>query len=240
MLHLRDGSALVAASHGTQNGRVGDLARRLRTEWRSDLTPFHCRRADADEAFDELVARYREPHRRYHNLEHVASVRRWVDALARDLPDQLDLTSTRLAAWYHDFVHEPGAPDNEARSARHAAVALTSLHVPNARIRECARLIELTATHDVDESDTEGAVLVDADLAVLGSVPQRYDEYRARIRAEYEDVPEDEFRAGRAEVLRAFLGRPTVFATECFRAERERRARANLERELAELDERPR
>lgn len=189
-------------------------------------------RAVVDDVFDDLVARYAEPHRHYHTLEHVAAVLRTADSL---VDPSVERAPVRLAAWYHDVVYDPHLPGNEARSVVLAAAHLASLGAPADLVRECARLIEITDGHEVQTGDANAAALVDADLAVLATGPERYDRYRQAVRAEYAHLDDATFAAGRRQVLAALADRPFIFATPLFRTEREPRARANLHRELSQL-----
>ena len=59
-----------------------------------------------------------------------------------------------------------------------------------------------------DASDTERHVLLDADLAVLGSEPAAYAAYATGVRVEYGHLPDEGWRIGRGEVLRRLLERP--------------------------------
>src|SRR4051794_22476684 len=68
--------------------------------------------------FDRLVAAYSEPHRHYHNLEHIAEMLRVVDRLSKFAADP---DAVRLAVWFHDAVYDPRAKDNEKLSAILAA-----------------------------------------------------------------------------------------------------------------------
>ncbi|MET7331383.1 metal-dependent phosphohydrolase [Nonomuraea sp. NPDC005650] len=183
----------------------------------------------------ELLARWAEPHRRYHNLDHLAAVLGGIAQLAApggDLAD--DLPAVRLAAWFHDAVYDGRPGLDEERSAQLAQSRLPRCGVPAGRVAEAARLVRLTAAHDtLAEGDHNGAVLCDADLAVLGM--PGYDDYAGRIRQEYAHVPDDLFRAGRAEVLRRLLAVPRLYRTERARELWEERARANMTRELATL-----
>lgn len=210
----------------------GGLIDRLRLEWHADVNPWGASAGDIDATFDDLVARYTEPRRHYHNIEHVATVLRTTESLATEVDD---IAAVRFAAWYHDFVYDPEQSGNEARSAVQAAMQLAALQVPGDKVQECARLIELTASHDVKGLDRNGAGLIDADLWILAVSPDRYDRYRHGVRAEYQNIDEVAFNAGRAAVLRRLLRQPHIYCTNRFRAEREPRARWNLERELAEL-----
>lgn len=177
----------------------------------------------------ELLARWSEPHRRYHTPDHLRAVLAAVDDLAA-LAD--DPVAVRLAAWFHDAVYDGRPGWDEERSAQLAESRLPRCGVPAARVAEVARLVRLTATHRT-AGDPNGAVLCDADLAVLGR--PGYAEYAARIREEYAHVPDDLFRQGRAAVLRRLLAVPELYRTPRARELWEGRARRNMSAELAEL-----
>jgi predicted metal-dependent HD superfamily phosphohydrolase len=185
----------------------------------------------------ELVARWSQPHRHYHTTDHLAAVLTLVDRYAELAPDAC---AVRLAGWFHDAVYDPRAGDNEERSAELAESRLPGVGVPAARVAETARLVRLTAGHAVAGGDTGGALLADADLAVLAAGRGDYDRYAAAVRREYAHVPEDAFRAGRAAVLESLLALPALYRIVPPRSEWEVRARANLERELEALGRDPR
>jgi predicted metal-dependent HD superfamily phosphohydrolase len=178
----------------------------------------------------DLLARYAAPERGYHDLTHLDEVLRNVDELADAARDP---DAVRLAAWFHDAVYDPRRDDNEERSALLATSTLTALRVDDDRVDEVARLVRLTADHEVVDGDSNGAVLCDADLAILAADPARYASYTAGVRREYQQVSDDDFRFGRAKVLRSLLAHQRLFHTPTALTEWEQPARANL---LAELD----
>ncbi|HTJ38340.1 MAG TPA: metal-dependent phosphohydrolase [Dactylosporangium sp.] len=180
----------------------------------------------------DLLARWSEPHRRYHTLQHLSLMLGVIDAHA-GLADDAD--AVRLAAWFHDAVYEVFAPDNEARSAELALTALGSLGFAPERVAEVARLVRLTAGHAVEPGDRNGALLADADLAVLAGDPPDYARYAAAVREEYAAVPDEVFRPGRAAILRKLADLPELFRVVPARAEWTARARVNLEAEIATL-----
>jgi predicted metal-dependent HD superfamily phosphohydrolase len=187
-----------------------------------------------DAPVDDLLARHREPQRRYHTAVHVMWVLRHVDEL---LTADVDAPVVRAAALFHDAVYDPRSSSNEADSAALAAAELGALGWAPARLARVGALIVGTAGHDpaVAAAATDAAVLFDADLAILGSSPAEYQAYVTGVRTEYAHVDDAGWRAGRAAVLRMFLARDPIYATVTMRATRERRARANLAAELAAL-----
>lgn len=178
----------------------------------------------------ELVARWTEPHRRYHTLAHLRAVLAAVEPLADAAADPV---AVRLAAWFHDAVYTGRPGHDEERSAQLAQASLPRCGVPPARVATAARLVRLTAAHDPDADDADGAVLCDADLAVLAGPD--YPAYARAVREEYRHVPDESFRASRAAVLRRLLDRPRLYRTPAAYARWEAAARANLAAELAEL-----
>lgn len=178
---------------------------------------------------EHLLDRWGEPQRRYHTTAHLAQVLDHVDTLAGHAADP---DVVRLAVWFHDAVYRPDRSENEERSAALAERALPEAGVPDAATAEVARLVRLTVTHDPADGDRDGEVLCDADLAVLASAPREYAAYAAQVREEYGFVPDDLFRAGRADVLRHLLGLPRLFRTPHGAAVWEPRARQNVTTEL--------
>lgn len=191
--------------------------------------------AIADAAGRDLLDRWSEPQRHYHTAEHLAFMLSVVDAAAARGAGSADLTAVRLAAWFHDAVYDPRGTDNEARSAALVSEVLPALGAGEGTIAEVARLVLVTADHAVDDGDPSGALLVDADLAILGADPARYRAYTEAVRREYAFVPDDAFRAGRAAILRRILALPTLYHLPEHRAAWDTQARANLTGELATL-----
>ncbi len=182
---------------------------------------------------DELIARYGEPHRRYHTMTHIEDCLAQVAASTDMDDDQQALMDA--AIWFHDAIYDATRTDNEAESAKLAAERLASDGASRAFIDEVSRLILLTAGHSVEPDDVLGARLVSIDLSILGAEPVRYDAYAAAIRKEYAHVPEPLYRAGRAAIMGRFLESPQLFADPVWADRYEAQARANLAREIATL-----
>lgn len=186
----------------------------------------------AGQAGAELLRRWREPHRHYHDTTHLAAVLHAVDVLA---PEARDLTAVRFAAWFHDAVYEgrPGA-DEEA-SAELAREMLARLELPADTVDEVVRLVLLTRTHDPAPGDADGAVLCDADLSVLGGSPEQYAAYTAAVRQDYAHVGDADFATGRIAVLERLLTADPLFRTRTGGRAWATRARHNMQAELSEL-----
>lgn len=199
------------------------------------------RRAGVD-VFDDVVARHRQAHRRYHGLRHVVWVIRHVHELAEPA-GVADPVPAVAAAFFHDAIYDPTRADNEERSAALATRQLATLGWAAADLTIVADHVLATAGHLAERAgeSTDDAiarsrsVLLDADLAVLGSEPAAYQAYAAGVRVEYRHVDDDSWSVGRAAVLDALLARPALYLTAPGRARWEERARANLAAERSAL-----
>ena len=178
-----------------------------------------------------IIGNWSEPHRRYHGLAHLAAVLGLIGELAGAAADP---DAVALAAWYHDVAYDPERDDNEQVSAERARVGLRGL-VPEDRVDEVARLVLLTAGHDAAPGDANGAVLCDADLAVLAGPPDAYAAYASAIRTEYGHLSDPDFTAGRIAVLERLLALPRLYRLPAVADEWTPRARANLIAELTLL-----
>jgi predicted metal-dependent HD superfamily phosphohydrolase len=193
----------------------------------------------AEALFESVVARHREPGRHYHDLRHVTWVVRHVVDLADRFPVD-DLDAVVAAAFFHDAVYQfdlgGDADGNEVASARLAARSLRDLGWADERADRVATMIVATehrAEQEVIDVDT--AVLLAADLAALAAAPTAYTDAARNIRKEYGHLGDDDWRAGRSEVLRGFLARDHIYPSRLQLDAWERRARANLAAELAAL-----
>ncbi|HEY0472211.1 MAG TPA: hypothetical protein VGD34_11110 [Kribbella sp.] len=182
---------------------------------------------------DDLLARYAEQQRHYHDQRHLSEMLETIDELA-DLADDAD--SVRLAAWFHDAIYDPQADpgENEEVSAQLAELELSAYGVPAERVEEIGRLIRLTAKHDCEPDDSNGAVLCDADLRILSLPAERYDEYAVGIRQEYAHVGDRDFARGRMAFLQGLAG-TSLYATSRGHEQWEQAARDNVEREVSSL-----
>ncbi len=184
---------------------------------------------------DRLLAAYDDPARGYHDRRHLTEVcDRIAELFGGGDVAGADRDTVLLAAWFHDAVYD-GERDAEERSAVWAELELPEAGVPGPVVAEVARLVRLTETHRPEDGDAAGAVLSDADLAILAAPADRYAEYAADVRREFAHVPDPDFRTGRTAVLRDLLAKPRLFHTGYARERWEAAARANVERELDAL-----
>lgn len=163
-----------------------------------------------DALFLDLLDRWSEPHRHYHGCTHLLSVLESLDLLTEPADPP---RTVLLAAWFHDAVYQGIPLQDEEESARLAEDRLRDAGLPDADVAEVARLVRLTGDHRPEAGDSDGALLCDADLSVLGGDPDEYARYVAAVRKDYAHVGDADFAAGRAAVVRRLLELDPLFHT---------------------------
>ena len=189
---------------------------------------------DVAEIGRDVIGSHEEPHRRYHTAEHL----REVLAIADELRDHArDSAAVELALWFHDAVYDPGAAAtvNERASAERAVADLTRLGAPATLVHHVRQLVLATAGHEVADDDADGAVVIDADLSILGAAPERYRRYVRDVREEYRWLDDETWRAGRSALVRSFCARERLYRTDLAHTRFDGPARANLAWELSTL-----
>ena len=175
---------------------------------------------------ERLLTSYAEPARHYHTLQHLNEC---LDLFERVAHLAARPGEAALALWFHDAVYVPLAKDNEARSADWAGEALRAAGTSDTVVERIEALIMATAHHEAPQG-SDVRLVIDVDLAILGSSPARFAEYEQQIRSEYAAVPAGLYAEKRREVLAGFLARPVIYATPELHAQLEQQARMNLRR----------
>ncbi|MEM8710731.1 MAG: N-methyl-D-aspartate receptor NMDAR2C subunit, partial [Planctomycetota bacterium] len=176
-------------------------------------------------------AAYAEPHRAYHNAEHILECLQVFDSVREEaeIPDELE-----FALWLHDAIYRSRGGDSEAQSADWAVRILEAGGADAACVERVRELIMVTL-HTEAATDGDAALMVDVDLSILGRSEERFDRYEDDVRREYRWVPGPLFRSKRREMLKAFLARPILFQTPQLRERLEDQARRNLQRSIERL-----
>jgi predicted metal-dependent HD superfamily phosphohydrolase len=172
---------------------------------------------------------YTQPHRGYHNAEHLDEL----IVLARRHTPDLD-ESEQLAILFHDAVYVPGAPrgDNERLSALLMRATLATLGLGKLDLDKAERIIEAT-THAAAPPE-EAARVCDLDLWRLAAPWPEFEKHALGIKHEYLHLHANEaaFWKARHSFYKSMLAKPTLFATPYFRDRFEATARDNLKRAL--------
>jgi predicted metal-dependent HD superfamily phosphohydrolase len=209
-----------------------NLVDELEDKWYQCWQDLATDRTELDRVFKLLVNAHTQPDRHYHNLTHIHQVLTTLDRFSGSIDNPLVVS---LAGWFHDFVYDSQASDNELQSAKVARELLTNLGMPSEQIDRVQELIMATQGHQIEAEDLDRCIFLDADLAILGAESERYQDYARSIRLEYSWVSDLEYQTGRIRVLESFLQRDRIYYTDVVFGELESIARKNMKREIDRL-----
>ncbi len=182
--------------------------------------------------YTRLADLYGEAHRRYHTPSHIDHCLEQFDLARAQIPGA---DAVEMALWFHDAVYDPGADDNERRSAQLFRKWAGDVIDP-ALADDVCRLILATEHRELPWSSDEKYV-VDIDLSGLGLPWPLFFRESEAVRAEFVNLAEEVLMAAQGRFLRSLLERGSIYATQFFRERYESRARRNITRYLAAMDD---
>ncbi|GEM_PF-516165 len=170
--------------------------------------------AKTDHIFKDLLAKYSEPHRAYHNVGHLVEV---FEAFKEYEDRWQDPQAVALAMFYHDAVYDVLRNDNEGQSAEYARQMLLDLKLSDEKINRICDMVKLTETHMVSKNDYDAALMLDIDMAVVGQSADKYQRYAKAVRAEYlTGFSADKYAEGRTAFLASVKSKSRIFITDEF------------------------
>lgn len=190
----------------------------------------------ADAAWAALDKGYGSVERAYHNWDHIRAMLAGL-AIARREAEfaSARVDEVRLAVYFHDAIYQADQSDNEEQSAALFRTLAGDKPLIGADGVERTLAMILATKHHAATADLATRLMLDLDLAVLGTEADGYRRYASAIRREYAFVAEDAWRVGRTAVLRRFLERDRIFQSNIFYSRLETQARSNLAWEIGEL-----
>jgi predicted metal-dependent HD superfamily phosphohydrolase len=206
----------------------------VKEKWRQ-LTAFSNKEEIKEQLWEEIVYRYSEQHRHYHNLTHIAFLYSLCD---QHLDRISNAAVTGFAILYHDIVYDTYRPDNEEQSAALAESHLKQLNVNGRIIENIKTFIIATKDHKVPVGyalKNDLGLFLDFDIAILGADAETYRAYGEKIRQEYLKYPDNIYKAGRKQALQKVLEAEKIFITNDFVKTMEETARKNINSEVGQL-----
>jgi predicted metal-dependent HD superfamily phosphohydrolase len=152
----------------------------------------------------------------------------------------------RTAYWFHDAVYAQGPlASNEAQSAKLLLEACEQMGIAKNLAEVMSDLVLMTKKHELPKvgrlEDPSGhlwlsEMMIDIDLAILGTDAYTFAKFERDVRAEYNWVPlESLYVSGRKKVIAGFLARSHIYHQPKAYVRFEATARRNMERLLRDL-----
>lgn len=200
----------------------------------------------SNETARDLVARYEEPQRFYHNVDHLDDCLYGLSHLRSFLSlEELSHHDVMLAGimiWFHDAVYEIGPDvehgDNEKASAKLFLKSDAPKNLSLVEQNEIAKGILLSSQHTVycpNELTEAQKIFLDLDLHSMGRSYDTFIRNGENIRKEYAWVPEDTFTVNRAKFFDKLLARPYIYYNHVMRGLYETNTRNNINKWLKEV-----
>ena len=90
---------------------------RLNNRWMNLFNPICENAIVLEKGFRQLMEKYTEKHRYYHNMDHINSSLGHLDELSCSMENSYNI---EVALWFHDVIYDPKKTDNEKMSAEYA------------------------------------------------------------------------------------------------------------------------
>jgi len=200
----------------------------LETIWSDTMRHFQFE--DNKLEFERIKLAYNENHRHYHNLNHISSLFELIKSYNQPKTNY----ALNLAIFYHDIEYKILGKNNELHSAKQAFEFLSNQKADQKLKTKVYDLI-LATLHNEQPKNIDEAILMDIDIAILGSNSLQYEEYCSKIRKEYQLIPWIIYKKKRCSIMKMFLNKENIFHTPYFRNKFEATARRNIENEIKSL-----
>lgn len=188
-------------------------------------------KANSRKILEEVIEKYTEPHRSYHNLSHIYSLL----MMAEEYYDFIENPILfELSIWFHDLIYDPSRNDNEEKSAERA-IELLSPFLADSFLENLKQMILSTIKHSPILKDNDNELFLDLDMSVLASEPKIYHQYTSAIRKEFSIFSDEIYHLGRKSVLEKFIKGESIFLTPFFKENFEKQAVENIQNEIASL-----
>lgn len=173
---------------------------------------------------EKLVQAYSEPGRYYHTLEHIECCLGLFEDI-KDIADNADALA--LSLWFHDAIYEPGADDNEQRSANWFMDETRGIfddsfrNIVNAQI-----MATLHCCNEIKDHDTR--LMIDIDLSSFGMPWPIFLRDSENVRKELPQLTDAEFYPKQCAFSQRLLEKSRFFQSDYFYEHYEAQVRKNL------------
>lgn len=184
--------------------------------------------------FMTVMARYNELGRAYHNTVHLVEGLRILDLIKHHATSERNFLLVQFAWWYHDIIYSTQSAGSERKSADLAKATLLKSGLCESEAQFVHDVIMATE-HTTRVKSIDVALIVDADLAILGAPEVRFAQYSNAVRQEYQNVEDKFYRQARLRVLSEFAERSVLYRIPEIRKALQKRAFSNLNSAITAL-----
>ena len=172
----------------------------------------------------QLVQAYEEPGRFYHTIKHIQCCLRLLEDV-EDMAGNADALA--LSIWFHDAIYQPGASDNEQRSADWFMTETQGVFGDDFRNIVYGHIIA-TLHCNSEIKDHDSRLMIDIDLSSFGMPWSVFLRDSENVRKEFPQLSDDEFYPKQCAFSQSLLGKSHFFQSDYFYRHYEDQARLNL------------
>ncbi len=205
----------------TQTNRLTDFSG-FQTLWQRNLLTGA--RDDSQTIHQQLIQAYNEPGRFYHTLGHIECCLGLFEDV-EDIANNADALA--LSIWFHDAIYEPGANDNEQRSADWFMEITKNNFDDDLRNLVYTHIIA-TLHCNAEIKDRDSRLMIDIDLSSFGMPWRTFLHDSENVRKELPHLTNDEFYPKQCAFSQSLLEKSRFFQSEYFFEHYEAQARKNL------------
>jgi predicted metal-dependent HD superfamily phosphohydrolase len=194
---------------------------------------------------NDILPYYNERSRYYHNEKHLD----FCLTIHNECTDARYNLFVSIALIFHDVIYSPLCDNNEEESVKFmrnyllAHKSKISFPCTEGNLNYISRLIIATKNddhswwHDFGDSDMryDCMYIRDIDRAILCTKPDVYDNYGKNVRKEFSFLSDYTYNMSRLSFLKETL-ESRIYKTEYFYREYEKKAIANIKREISNLE----
>lgn len=191
------------------------------------------------EEMSMLTTLYAQPHRHYHNINHINDCLTELENIPAKLITDTEREIVEVAIWYHDAVYNPYSRKNEINSAAlysqrsyrtafgkavYDAIIATGFHT----ITQTAdRMIYIDSGMPLTTQ-----VMLDIDLSGFGKPWNICKRHSENIYMEYPNTSTLEFYQGRIKFLETINARESLYYTDYFKEKYHKQSKENIDVEI--------
>lgn len=181
----------------------------------------------------QLSTLYTQPHRKYHNINHINACLVELQNMPTDLITKKEYTNIETAIWYHDAVYNPYSKTNEDESGK--------LYQPTGLVEDMYAVLHAIhatkyhlRTQQILRKTTQ--VMLDIDLSGFGKSLLEFATNGMNIRHEYYNTTLRDFLNGRLNFYNELCKRETLYYTDYFRDKYHKTSQENIKWEMSIIE----
>jgi pantetheine-phosphate adenylyltransferase len=158
----------------------------------------------SEEIYDDIINRWNEPHRFYHNINHL-------NYILNELENKLSLTDEEkntiiIVSFFHDVIYNPKRKDNEERSVEYFIEKCIECNIKSETFIDNISRIIMDTKYRVEPTEKVSKLFWKIDNSVLRFPISKLIEVEHNIFLEYQWVSYVNYKKGRVEFLESCLG----------------------------------